>query len=146
MLEVATESQRPVSLKTRLSALRSELERLDGKIRELIEDTETRPENLLQGGVSVRKIIDTVAADYRVTHGDILSTRREPEPTEARLVVYHLCRELTSHSNPVVARYLGDRDHTTVWRGIQNLKAKMKKKPALAARVSRLMEACRGAK
>lgn len=75
-------------------------------------------------GVTIGRIIHEVCDFYEVNENDLKSACRASRITYARQVAMYLSRELTPKSFPLIARMLGDRDHTTIlhgWRKIGRL-------------------------
>jgi hypothetical protein len=63
---------------------------------------------------TIRAIVETVAAYYRVTFTDIMSDRRTFDIIKPRHVAMYLCCELTHRSLPAIGRAFRGRDHTTI--------------------------------
>ncbi|MGY6246663.1 helix-turn-helix domain-containing protein [Bosea thiooxidans] len=74
--------------------------------------------------VTVRAIVDAVAATTGLTRTDIMSARRTPEIVEARSTVFWLARELTGGSYDAIGAAVGHRDHTTVLSGCDRAAAR----------------------
>jgi chromosomal replication initiation ATPase DnaA len=70
---------------------------------------------------SMQQIIRATASFYGVPVTDIKSMRREVRMTLARHVVMYLARTHTLLSLTIIARLLGDRDHTSVLHGYRRI-------------------------
>jgi hypothetical protein len=62
--------------------------------------------------VAVAPIVQAVCAAFRVTHEEMMSSRRGQHLALARQVAVYLVREITEYSFPRIAHYFG-RDHST---------------------------------
>lgn len=73
---------------------------------------------------AVVKISDIVAASalhFGLKEAEIKGTCRRRDIARARQVVGYLSRELTAQSYPVIARQLGNKDHTTILWGYRKI-------------------------
>jgi hypothetical protein len=93
---------------------------------------------------SVKEIQIEVAKFYKVSVGDIISARRNPEIVLPRQVGYYLARELTPLSLPDIARRFGGRDHSSAHHGIKKIKARIASDSGFALDVVRITEAVMG--
>ena len=84
--------------------------------------------------VSVRRIKETVAADFNVRLDLLNSPARQRDIAWPRQYAMLLARELTPLSLTVLGQ-LFDRDHTTILTGIDAAKKRMTKDRALALRL-----------
>ena len=66
------------------------------------------------GGLSIDRIQNITSRALQVEPETLSSARRSRQVVYARQVAMYLCRELTDHSLPAIARRFGGRDHTTV--------------------------------
>ena len=66
------------------------------------------------GTLSIDRIQDLTSRTLDVEPETLSSSRRSRQVVYARQVAMYLCRELTDHSLPAIARRFGGRDHTTV--------------------------------
>jgi chromosomal replication initiation ATPase DnaA len=64
------------------------------------------------------QILETVAAVYRVGKMDMMSLRRYPHVVESRDAFYWLSKHLTPRTYTEIGRFFMDRDHSTVWEGV----------------------------
>ncbi len=71
--------------------------------------------------ISFREIIEVVSGVSGVPLADLYSARRMKEIVRPRQVVFWLCRRFTRRSLPVIGRYTGGRDHTTVLHGVRRV-------------------------
>jgi chromosomal replication initiator protein len=66
------------------------------------------------GALSIDRIQDLTSRALALDPEALASARRSRQVVYARQVAMYLCRELTDHSLPAIARRFGGRDHTTV--------------------------------
>lgn len=66
-------------------------------------------------------IVDTVAHYTGQRTEDILGSKRKPELVMARQIAMYLCRELLGTSYPILGRFFGGKDHSTVIHSIQKI-------------------------
>ena len=64
--------------------------------------------------LSIERIQDRTSQALQLDAEALTSARRSRQVVYARQVAMYLCRELTDHSLPAIARRFGGRDHTTV--------------------------------
>ena len=69
----------------------------------------------------IAEMVRIVANYFSVSEMELLGARRTKNITEARHVLYWLCRELTPYSLPEIGRRLDGRDHTTILHGIRKI-------------------------
>jgi hypothetical protein len=75
---------------------------------------------------AVVKISDIIAASalhFGLKEAEIKGSCRRRDIARARQIVGYLARELTAQSYPVIARHLGDKDHTTILWGCRKIAA-----------------------
>jgi chromosomal replication initiation ATPase DnaA len=72
----------------------------------------------VQRAPKLMPILETVAAVYRVGKMDMMSLRRYPHVVEARDAFYWLSKHLTPRTYTEIGRFFMDRDHSTVWEGV----------------------------
>ncbi|GAB0058483.1 Chromosomal replication initiator protein DnaA [Candidatus Magnetaquicoccaceae bacterium FCR-1] len=87
-------------------------------VRESLRGTLRRGEPRL---LSMDKIIETVAAYYKIRPLDIRSDKRARRFSHPRQVAMFLCKQLTKASYPEIAREFGDRNHTTVLYAVDKI-------------------------
>lgn len=68
-------------------------------------------------------IIEMVCSHFGVKKEDMCGKRRDNEITIPRHIAMYLCRELTDLSLPSIGKIFGNRHHTTVMNGCDNIKA-----------------------
>jgi chromosomal replication initiator protein len=73
-------------------------------------------------GLSIERIQDQTSKALRLEPESLTSARRSRQVVYARQVAMYLCRELTDHSLPAIARRFGGRDHTTVLHAHRKVK------------------------
>ncbi|NGZ05724.1 MAG: chromosomal replication initiator protein DnaA [Magnetococcales bacterium] len=71
--------------------------------------------------VSMDKIIETVAAYYKIKPLDIRSDKRARRYSHPRQVAMFLCKQLTRYSYPDIAYEFGNRNHTTVLYAVEKI-------------------------
>jgi chromosomal replication initiation ATPase DnaA len=109
MLKAVSYNDRLVALEIEVQGLRTELAGFrDSAI------ARERPPKLAE-------IIESVCDYYNVTVVQITGAQRARHITIARMVTYFLARKLTGMSLAQIGKFLGDRDHTTVWHGAQRI-------------------------
>lgn len=79
-----------------------------------------------QPDVRLGEISDVVCRHYGVSEIDLRSRRRTKELVEPRHIALYLSRRLTTCSLPDIARYYGDRDHTTVLHAARKMDVQVK--------------------
>ena len=87
---------------------------------------------------SIAAIQNRVARQFGVRVADIRSDRRGQAIVWPRHVAMWLCRELTPHSLPQIARHFGGRDHTTVMYAIRRIEDRMERRPDEASAIRAL--------
>ena len=83
--------------------------------------------------LSLHEVVLAVARQGNVSSIDLVSACREQDLVVWRLVLYGLCRELTYASYAKIGRILGNRDHSTIMKGLKRLKELRAKDPAIDA-------------
>jgi hypothetical protein len=89
--------------------------------------------------VSIATIQRMVCAEFDVTLRGLLSHRRGRDVSRPRQAAFMLCRDLTTHSLPMIGQKFG-KDHSTVLHGARNCARLMAADPAFAARVERVRD------
>ena len=88
--------------------------------------------------VTIDEIIKAVAAHYGVQESDIKGSRKTRDITVPRQVAMYLSRNLTGASFPEIGKAFGNKDHSTVVKGVQKIKRQLGTDHDLAARVRAL--------
>jgi len=83
--------------------------------------------------LSIHEVVIAVARKGNISSTDLVSPCREQDLVVWRLVLYGLCRELTYASYAKIGRILGNRDHSTIHKGLKRLKDLRAKDPAIDA-------------
>lgn len=73
-------------------------------------------------GPKLSEIREGVCKAYKVTPTELKSLLRRADIVRARFAYYYAARTLTSHSLPAIGRSLSDRDHNTIWNGVERVK------------------------
>lgn len=87
------------------------LEDLENILRSTGDERQTLPTD----------IVDAVAHYMGQKAEDILGSKRKPELVLARQTAMYLCRELLGTSYPMLGRFFGGKDHSTVIHSIQKI-------------------------
>jgi len=82
-----------------------------GLVEEIIGDYST---SHTERRISLKEIVDLVAAETDVPEEDIVSKKRSADIAWARQVAMYLARELTDNSLARIGEFFGGRDHSTV--------------------------------
>jgi chromosomal replication initiator protein len=88
--------------------------------------------------VELEQVLSAVAGHYGLKVSDLKGSKKTREITRPRQVAMYLARRLTSCSFPQIGRALGNKDHSTVVKGVKRLSGEMSADPDLAARVRSL--------
>lgn len=91
-----------------------------------------------QTGLSPRKIIDTVADYYGLTHQQIVSKTRTKNIANARHISIYLCRTKLSLSYIKIGEEFGGRDHATIMSACRKVEKGIKTDPAMREAVNTL--------
>ena len=78
-------------------------------------------------GLSPKKIINTVADYYGLTHQQITSKTRTKNISNARQISIYLCRKLLNLSYIKIGDAFGGRDHSTVINAYEKISKARKK-------------------
>lgn len=70
---------------------------------------------------SIDSIKKAVCEFYGISSIHLVATRRTKAIVEARHMAMYLCRELTPHSYPLIGKFLGGLDHTSVMHGFRKV-------------------------
>ncbi|MEO5333318.1 MAG: chromosomal replication initiator protein DnaA [Magnetococcus sp. YQC-5] len=81
--------------------------------------------------ISMEKIIETVAAYFKIRPLDIRSEKRSRRFSHPRQVAMFICKMLTNHSYPEIALEFGGRNHTTVLYAVDKIATQQKVDPHL---------------
>ncbi len=77
-------------------------------------------------------IIETVCDHYNITLDQIRSSNRSSNITRPRMICMYLCRNMLSNMTlKQIGSYLGNRNHTTVMHGAENIKNEIETDPNL---------------
>ena len=88
--------------------------------------------------LSLQQIVATVANYFSLEYESLLSNSRAQRIARPKHITMFLCRELTSSSWAVIAKFFGKRDHATVIRAYNKIKRELKKNPHLLDTVEKL--------
>lgn len=87
--------------------------------------------------ITLEKIIEMVAREYKIQEGDIYSKNRSKRIAYPRQIAMYLSRELTDLSLLKIATQF-EKDHSTVLYGIDKIRKDMESDPAFAQEVALL--------
>ena len=85
------------------------------------------------------KLIDIRAAicsAYGFTRPELVSSRRTKDIVRARHIAFYIAKKHTTNSYPLIGRFFGDRDHTTVMHGVRKIERELKTDPKLQAEIA----------
>ena len=88
--------------------------------------------------ITVEEVIKAVAAHYGVQEADLKGSRKTREVTVPRQVAMYLARNLTGSSFPEIGKAFGNKDHSTVVKGVQKIKKQLGSDHEMAGRVRAL--------
>jgi len=104
-----------------ISALRKVVETMGAQVKALTEQLSSHAEVISKYLIKetdekprFSDIMDCVCVYYKVSHSDVISSRRTGELIVPRQMISYLGRHLTGMSFPQMGRRLGGRDHTTI--------------------------------
>lgn len=107
---------------------------LENILRNTGDDRQTQPDD----------IVATVAQYTGHKAEDILGSKRKPDLVMARQTAMYLCRELLGTSYPVLGRFFGGKDHSTVIYSIQKIKKLLDSNKDTQVMVTELKQRCQG--
>lgn len=88
--------------------------------------------------VTIRRILNIVAAAYGVSVIDLTSERRDQKIVGPRHVAFYLARTMTTFSLPRIGHKIGDRDHSTILHGADKITRLMETDEDLRNKVAEL--------
>lgn len=91
--------------------------------------------SLNRGSVTIRELIDGIAAFYEITVENLISACRKKELVIPRQVAMYLLREELDISYPTIGHELGGRDHTTAMHAYQKISREVAKNSKLKQEV-----------
>ena len=90
-------------------------------LRDYIYQSETRK-------ITVDLITQIVAEHFELTKEDLISNKRSNNIAYPRQICMYLCKTLTDSYYIDIAKYLGNRNHTTILYGVQKIDKQLKDK------------------
>jgi chromosomal replication initiator protein len=87
---------------------------------------------------TIKNIQMVVAAHFGVSIMHMVAHRRSADIVLPRQIGYYLSKVLTGLSFPVIGRYFGGRDHSTILHGVAKIEARMESEPELSATIQGL--------
>jgi hypothetical protein len=80
---------------------------------------------------TIQNIQNVVANNFDITVIDMVSARRTKHLILPRHIALYLAKTLTKFSYPVIGRYFGGRDHSTIIHAVEKIEARMASEPDL---------------
>jgi chromosomal replication initiation ATPase DnaA len=77
------------------------------------------------GRITVRRVLELTAAHFGTTVAALTSRSRTQPLVRRRQIAYYAARRVTGRSLPLIARHIGDRDHTTIHWGVCRVQARI---------------------
>ncbi len=93
---------------------------------------------LAERQVGLDDVMGTVARNYGIKVADIKSSRKTREVTHPRQVAMYLARKLTRASFPEIGKAFGNKDHSTVVKGVKKMEGLLQEDVEEAERVRSL--------
>lgn len=90
--------------------------------------------------VTAQVIMQAVANYYSITVDDLIRPTRRREISVPRQIAMYITRDLTNLSLPQIGQVFGNRDHTTVLHGCNQIANAIKNDPSMASVVNDLKE------
>ena len=90
--------------------------------------------------VTAQVIMQAVANYYSITVDDLIRPTRRREIAVPRQIAMYITRDLTNLSLPQIGQVFGNRDHTTVLHGCNQIANAIKNDPSMASVVNDLKE------
>ena len=91
--------------------------------------------------LTLPEILDEVAKHYGVKSAEMCTDKRNAEVVRARYMALYLSKNLTSHTVAQLARFYGNRDHTSVLYALRKMNGDVKRDEPLKADIQRLKQA-----
>ncbi|MGD0386035.1 MAG: helix-turn-helix domain-containing protein, partial [Solirubrobacteraceae bacterium] len=88
--------------------------------------------------VSIADVQDATCAHFGLSRNELLSRSRAERCVWPRQAAMYLCKELTAHSLPTIARAFDGRDHTTVLHACKRVAAHIAVSPPAYADIEAL--------
>jgi chromosomal replication initiation ATPase DnaA len=91
--------------------------------------------------IMIHRVLKVTAEHYGMTPAELLAKRRTLLLVRRRQVAMYIARKVTGRSMPVIAYYMGNRDHTTILHGMRVIKSLLDAGDAeMVAAVGAIME------
>jgi len=75
--------------------------------------------------IKIHDIQAEVCRAFEISRNEFVSSRRQRKLSRARQISMYLCKVMTSASYPLIAKHLGNRDHTTILHGVRKIERQM---------------------
>lgn len=108
------------------------------EVAEALKDLINKNKN--RHGLSTDRINEIICNFYNVTREEILGPRRNKEYVRPRQILMYLLKNELRLSYPIIGRYLGGRDHTTIMHGNEKIEKEVKRNPELFSEIKDLKE------
>ncbi len=95
-------------------------------------------------GVLGAEIMAAVCQYFNITKAQLFSRGRGKSVDHAKFVSYYLCRELTTASFPMIAKWHGGKDHTSILHGVKDIESRLPFNPQFKDEVGDLFEILTG--
>ncbi len=96
-----------------------------------------------QKNISLKDIVDVVAAELNIKPSEIKSKARNRHIVNARRIVIYLARTLTPNSMPALAQFFGMKDHTSVSHAMKKVKEMIEKDTDFKLQIDELVHKIR---
>jgi len=93
--------------------------------------------------ITPQLIIEHTSQMFGFSQEDICGTNRSRPLVLARQIAMYVCRELTNHSYPSIAKVFGGRDHTTVIHSVDKVTRLMRERRSIYDQVTELIHRIR---
>lgn len=91
-------------------------------------------------GITVKKLVESVASFYNVTTEDLIKQSRKKEFVKPRQVAMYLIRKQIESSFPSIGEFFGGRDHTTVMHAVEKIENLAKEKESIRQEIDLILE------
>ena len=95
--------------------------------------------------ITLDAVQDAVAAKFHMKVADMKSRRRTKALVYPRQIAMYLCRDITQHSYPEIARHFGGKDHTTIMHACRQIEKARQSDPSLQRMLEELKRQITGA-
>ncbi len=89
--------------------------------------------------ITAEEIKETVAKYFNITPQDMETKKRSQDISTPRQIAIYLIRTLTDYSLPMIGRFFGGRDHSTIIHSYEKIKKEMENSEALKAAINEII-------